>query len=90
MSIRGAWECGRHSNIPVCCRVWWIYVFRPLRLYRLYRLAEHWGYVACPICIIIQRRREVYPCNCYLTNPNVWGLDYVVYDSNINRIRDGH
>lgn len=75
MGLRWHWECGRHSGIPACCRVWWLTVWQVLHPFMrwwqngdpehfYHRWSEGWGYVPCPGCIVRGRVNVVKSCNC--------------------------
>lgn len=66
--VRYHWECGRHSGIPPCCRVFYIAVWsrchrRPLRELYL-SLVGPWEYVPCPVCMVRGRGKDTVLRDC--------------------------
>jgi hypothetical protein len=63
-------ECGRHSGIPTCCIYWFIgpwlhFVSKVPRLWKMYYEANGTvEYIRCPMCITIDRQKEMTLCNC--------------------------
>ena len=77
---RHRWKCGLHSKIPVCCVLFYIFIWCPIILESrknwpgLYHWYWNWmgtwdcdsSCIRCPLCFIFYRR-QVKPirCHCY-------------------------
>jgi hypothetical protein len=70
---RSVWDfrCGRHSNIPSCCMIWFILVW-PF-VFRFGSANSYWerinrlrgggvDYVVCPLCLALGRVVDVRDC----------------------------
>ncbi len=63
--------CGRRSGIPLCCALFFFFLWRPIfRYYHMptFRRLVHWwhhgwGYVVCPGCSLLGRRAKVRSCD---------------------------
>lgn len=61
------WHCGRHSNIPWHCILWYVTADWWLRAPQWYRALTTWrmsphikgwryGYIPCPWCLLVRRK----------------------------------
>ena len=63
--VKYHWKCGRHSNIPACCVLWFIGPWRiALRVPRLWSIFYDSPYVRCPLCRFTHRWNKIKECEC--------------------------
>lgn len=66
-------RCGRMSNIPFCCIVFYLFFWTPMfacrrlplfkRFTRWYPPGKPFNYVPCFLCLTLQRRRKIKHCD---------------------------
>lgn len=76
-SLRRIWNhirCGQHSNIPLCCILFFIVFWTPLFYLLCFKPVkwfinwyppirqERFNYVPCPFCLVFNRRRKLKIC----------------------------
>lgn len=67
--IVGTIQYGLHSNIPLCCTLFYVAIWHPrfrgklaARYRRLMNTYSYNHYVSCPACLLLRNRRELHKC----------------------------
>jgi|ETNvirnome_2_300_1030623.scaffolds.fasta_scaffold04633_11 hypothetical protein len=66
------WDCGKHSNIPRCCILWYIGPWQKImmkvpKLWRMYYTTNETDkveYIRCPVCIVRDHMVLLKDCKC--------------------------
>jgi len=71
-SICGHFHCGRHSGIPLCCMIFFVFLWGPLSRLSYFSLVKkfiYWyppvkfGYVPCLFCFVLRRKAKIRNCS---------------------------
>ena len=69
--IKYHFSCGIHSNIPMCCILWWLLVYIWLSnkvkgklITRYIKIFNDIQYIPCPICCLLKKKYTIKICEC--------------------------